>query len=212
MLTTSLLLATLPNLVEPNFQSSPQQTEAPSAFSYSFVQAGFTRTDIDGFDDEADGLSFQVSHSVAPQVFLFGGVGFSAVGVYIVDLGSGQIIGEDDLETTTISGGVGFHHPVGPQTDFVADLAIASVDIDVDAIGFSDSTTIWAVEAGIRHLLDPKVEVNAAASLQDGSEIDSQFGAALGARFYATPKVSIGAGLGVFDDSTSIGLSVRFQW
>jgi len=212
MLTTSLLLAAASSSLE---LAPPAQASAPtttSAFGYSFVQLGYARTDIDGFDDEADGLGVSVAYSVAPQVFVFAGLGFSTVGVYIIDLGTGDIVGEDDLESTTISAGVGFHHALAPRTDFVADVAIGRVEVDVDAIGYSDSTTVWGVEAGIRHLVDEKFEVNGFLVLTDGSDIDSELGVALGGRFYATPQFSVGVGLGLFEDSNSIGLNVRFQW
>lgn len=206
-----LLLPDLAAASIPQAGTTPSAT-SQSAFSYSYLQVGFSRTDIDGFDDDADGFSFLGSYSVSPQFFAFAGAGFSSVGVYIVDLGSGTIIGEDDLESTTIQAGFGFHQAIAVRTDFVADFAIGRVEADVNAIDYSDSTTIWAIEAGLRHMLVDQLELNGALVFHDGNDVDSEFGAALGARFYATPQLSVGLGFAAFDESNSLGLSLRYQW
>ena len=109
--------------------------------SYSYVEGGYVRTDI---DDLGDGDGFGVNGSVAvhDNVFLFGGYSMQDASEYGVEV---------DLDALRL--GAGFNWALNDRADFVATAAWerTETDVGIDGLGsFDVEADGYALEAGFR--------------------------------------------------------------
>jgi hypothetical protein len=104
--------------------------------------------------------------------------------------------------------GVGFHTPINATVDFVSTLSFA--DAEIEFADESEDGNGYILAAGVRALPSDVLELSAFidyADIEDGSET----GYSLGARYFATPDVSLGLGYGSSDDFDAITFDVRFD-
>lgn len=109
--------------------------------SYSHVEAGYMRTDIDNLGD-GDGFGVNGSVAVSKNFHLFGG--------YSMQSASEQGI---DVDLNQTRAGVGFNTKLNDRADFVARAAYERADIDVDVPGYGTldaNTDGYSLEAGFR--------------------------------------------------------------
>jgi Ax21 family sulfation-dependent quorum factor len=151
---TALALALLPLL--------PIAAQA-NELSYSFIEGGYTRTDLDVFRD-SDGLRIGGSAALGSNFHVFGNYGREEVPVQGVDL---------DFDLWNV--GFGYHYAMSPRAHLVTELAYRKLDLGqgFDADGVS-------VEVGVRGLLGDRVEGWAMLGYFDGKDISGDTYARLG--------------------------------
>ncbi|MGE0581575.1 MAG: outer membrane beta-barrel protein [Steroidobacteraceae bacterium] len=174
---------------------------APAAdFSYSSVDAGWARADIDNFNEDGDGL------------FLRGSVGFgtnwfAAAGYRQVSFDAGGL----DVDLDLIDIGFGGHMPLSDKVDGVA--RISYLDVSADGpFGSSADDEGYGLSAGIRALLAPQFELEASLEYSDFDEGGNSTGARLAARYHFTSAWAVGAEVAFSDDQTDYGLYGRYSF
>lgn len=175
--------------------AAQRSASSPPGLSYSFLDARYVTVDGDGAD--ADGYGISASFLVHPNVFLFGGY---------ADVESD---GGIDVETTTISGGVGFRHGVSGAVDLVGSAAAVNADVDVPGFG-SDDDTGFALEGGVRALLTPMFEIGGAVTYIDIFEEDETDFVASGLLHLGASGFSVGASYAVDAEALSVGGRFNF--
>lgn len=162
--------------------------------SYTYLEGGFARTEIDAPGGEVDGNTFGLGGSVALSDTVYA----------IADM---QVTNFDfDIDQRVIGLGLGAHTAIGARTDLYADVSFVNIDIETP-IGDTDDNGIGA-NLGIRSMLTDNFELEVAGSYIDAFD-DSETGASIGARFYANQTTSVQFALGFSEDTTSFAISLR---
>ena len=176
-------------------------TAEEADLSYTHVGIGYETGDI--ADVDFSGFGIYGSTALNDSFFL--------TGSYLSiesddDLTDGFSV--DKAEATGFSVGVGFHTPINATVDFVSILSYA--DAEIEFADESEDGNGYVIAAGVRALPSDVLELSAFidyADIEDGSET----GYSLGARYFATPDVSLGLGYGSSDDFDAITFDVRFD-
>ena len=134
--------------------------------SYSYVEGGYVRTDI---DDLGDGDGFGVNGSVAvhDNVFLFGGYSMQDADESGVEV---------DLDAMRL--GAGFNWALNDRADFLAQAGWERAETEVSFNQFGDGDAradAWFIEGGFRGLLsvDGDIEGWALAGYTDIHDLDA---------------------------------------
>lgn len=176
-------------------------TAEEAALSYTHAGIGYETGDI--ADIDFSGFGIYGSTAFNDSFFLTG----SYLSIESDDQFSDGFV-TDDIEATAFRLGVGFHTPINATVDFVSTLSFA--DAEIEFADESEDGNGYILAAGVRALPSDVLELSAFidyADIEDGSET----GYSLGARYFATPCVSLGLGYGSSDDFDAITFDVRFD-
>ncbi len=201
----SILSAATPNVPEASaaslaldpvaaFVASPApmlESDNPSGFSYTFVEANYVMYEPDGFDESLDGFEFKASLEIFLNIFL---------------QGSYSVLSDDsDLDLYRI--GAGWHLPIGETLDLYGILSFASAELDgvtdVDEDGL-------AANVGARFWLTDKFELNGEVEWLDLDESDMGVGA--GVRWYLMERISLGLNIETLDSDETYTVGARFSF
>ncbi len=97
-------------------------------FSYTFLEVGATRFDVDNFDEKADIYYGRAQLGLLKYLYIFGGY-------------ENQATDFEDTSTDLFRAGVGGHLPVGARVDLVGDVAWLWSNIDSDLDELDDTNT-----------------------------------------------------------------------
>lgn len=176
-------------------------TAEEADLSYTHVGIGYETGDI--ADVDFSGFGVYGSTALNDSFFLTG----SYLSIESDDQFTDGFV-TDDIEATGFSLGIGFHTPINATVDFVSTLSYA--DAEIEFADESEDGNGYVIAAGVRALPSDVLELSAFidyADIEDGSET----GYSLGARYFATPDVSLGLGYGSSDDFDAITFDVRFD-
>lgn len=195
-LTTLLLVPTTHVASEPEptpaaalFATAPPLADKPG-FSYTYVEGNYTWLDSDAASDTLDG--FELTGSLELPLNFF------------VQATSSTLSGDVDLDQLRL--GAGWHFSLGDTLDAYG--VLSYVDQQFDS-GVSDEDGIVG-DAGVRLMLTSKVEVSGYGEWADIEDSDVGFGA--GARYYLTPRLSLGARALLIDSGDQWAAGLRFQF
>lgn len=168
------------------------QAESPS---YSYVEGGYVRTDIDGIGKDADGFLVRGSVELTDEFFLF--AGYLDQGVYGADIKQYGV-------------GAGYAWSMNDSTDLYGKAGYVRAEADVDGFGIDDDG--YSLGIGIRSFVTKNFELEASVNYADYSDLgdDTTFGA--GARWYFTEQFALGIEAQVADDATSYGIGLRWSF
>lgn len=181
---------------------------AADALSYTFVEGGYNKLHVDAdleSNPEADGLYLRGSFDLGSGINLIGSV------QQVSDSGTdGGFRYEDEIRQTEL--GVGYHQSMSERVDFIAELAWVRFDaestfdgeewLDVQATGGRGAL-------GVRGKFNDLVEGLLKANYYDGSDLDGEFTAVVGAQFTINPTWGITAEI---ENGDPIGLdTTRYQ-
>ena len=163
--------------------------------SYSYVEGGYVRTNIDGIGKDADGFALRGSVGFTDDFFLF--AGYLDQGVYGVDLKQYGV-------------GAGYAWSMTDTTDLYGKVGYVKAEADLDGFGIDDDG--YSLGIGIRSFVTKNLELEAAVNYVDLSDSgdDTTFGA--GARWYFTEHFALGIEAEVGDDATSYGIGLRWSF
>lgn len=127
---------------------APLSAHAAGGMDYSYIGAGWMKTDIDGVGD-GYGPALEGAIELGANVHLFGG--------YARQSESEQGI---DVDLDALRFGVGYNRPFNERVDFVARAAYERMEMEASDGAASADARIdgISVEAGIRGLLNPSLE------------------------------------------------------
>jgi hypothetical protein len=169
---------------------------AQDGFDYTYVEGAYLSSDVDAgpFSADGDGLGVRGSIALGGKLHLFG-----------------EYATQDhdfDVDTSSWSVGVGLHHPIQSNLDFVAELGWVKIEVDTP-FGSADDDGL-GLSGGVRYRAGQKVELEGMLHYVDMDGSDTSLG--LGGRYYFTPSFALTSGL-LFDDNDtgwSIGVRASF--
>jgi hypothetical protein len=167
-------------------------------FSYSFVELGYTSTEIDDFDVDGDGLGLRGSIEFTDMFH-----GFASYSDLDFDA---------DVGTTEMEIGAGLAYPVSPNVDLVGTVSYLNLDVDLPQpfADFDDSAI--ALGAGLRGRVGEQLELSGGLKYAEFDEGGNDTAFNVGARFYFTKMFALGADIGFNEDGTSWVLGGRFDF
>jgi hypothetical protein len=175
-------------IAAPAAHGQPAQAQA---FSYDYLEAYYVNTDLD-----ASGFELGGSYALSGAVHVFG--------AYLdQDYGDG-------FDRSTLQLGAGYRWPVRSNVDLIAELALASSELDrsdgpdVDDDGF-------IVSGRMRGWMSDDVELNGALHIDDSAD-DTDLIVEFGGQYYLSPELSIGGRLRTDEEATALFLGGRYRF
>ena len=147
------------------FAALPLAAHADEQLSYSYVQGGYLLSDFDALPD-AHGWGLSGSAALGSNFHVFGGW-------------ARQDFDGTSFHSNDWNVGGGFHTPLNPTTDFVANVGYRRVD----SIGLSNDLKIYNGEVGVRSALAPQFEGWALAGYEDGHNVNGSLYGKLGGQY-----------------------------
>lgn len=162
---------------------------------YSYAQGGIAL--YPGFESQdLFGVDFQGKYALTPEVFLLGGLAYLT----------------DDVDITAIHGGVAYRMPVASGTDLYGGLTVEYQKYEVSFNGFSSSVndTALGLRGGIRHQLNPTVELGAQLRVLTG-DLD-YVGVRGSARYLLNQQMSLVGEVDIYDGELGLIGGLRFRF
>ena len=196
------------------------------ALSYTFVEGGYGKVDVDGFDGtsgdelDVDGGYGRGSVRLADNLSLFGQYS-KASGKDVWASNSGGHHTKYDLELGEL--GLGYRHPMSDRVDLIAEVAAVNVAAKVtreerpffgdmtpySVVELDDSSTAARVSVGMRGAFSEQLEGWAKAGFIGDTVYDGGFTGAAGLQFRLTPTWGIVGEVEVADAWTLLRVGVR---
>jgi len=170
LLAISILLA--------SFQAFGQQ----GGFSYSYLEASYSRADYDGFGGDADGFGIGASVAISDQFHLFGGYTGTEL--------------DNSVDADGWNAGVGFNTPISPNMDAVIRASYVSIEVG----SFEDDG--FAIGAGVRVAASEAIELDLGLSYVD-TDSGNDTSVDAGFLFNFNDAFAVGVG-GSWDDDVSV--------
>jgi hypothetical protein len=169
---------------------------ADNGFSYSYLEAGFVKTDLD--DDvlgvDVDGDGFGIKGSIAFTDMLHGYVDYANQDY------------DFDVSIDSWELGIGLNHSLNANVDLIGRLGYTKFDADVvDDDGF-------ALQAGVRARPMDRVEVEGLLHYVDLDDAGDGTSAIINGRYFFHPQFAVGAGVEFGDDATIWNIGVRWNF
>ncbi|WP_369934158.1 outer membrane beta-barrel protein [Xanthomonas tesorieronis] len=143
--------------------------------SYSYVEGGWNRTDInvDETSEDIDGGYLRGSWQIAEPVYVFAGYQRDSDDFTVATLYSSKVTVQQ------ASLGIGYRQEMTERVDFTADVSVLRVKAEADLrengrrlARASDSNTLGTINVGLRGKPSPRTEAWVKAGYIDGSDVD----------------------------------------
>jgi hypothetical protein len=175
-------------------------------FSYTYVELGLGKYDIDDFDEDSDTLYGRASLGLFNFLYVF------------LDY-SNQSTDFEDTDTDMFGLGVGGHFDVSNRLNLVGEASWLSADVSSDLPNLDDKNDGWMAFAGARYMALPigngGLEVNGGFRWIDvkGVFSDDEIGAwEAGARYHFNHLLSAGAKYQFLEDDGFWGIDARVSF
>jgi hypothetical protein len=200
------------------FSAAPRSALQPAGegdlLSYTFVEAGYLSTDLDGFDDATDAVQARVSIGLFDFLYVFGE--YTAESLDAVQNASSL----GDVDNDAVALGAGAHLELAPSFDLVGEAAWLYNDLQSDQLSNLDDTNNgWTAFAGARWLAVPwsggGLELNGGVRWTDQVTLltDDEVNAwEAGARVHILTALSVGARYIVQEDDSTWGVNLRLSF
>lgn len=135
---------------------------ASAEFSYTYLDGGYERLEVDGLDEAGDGLGFRGSVAIHENFHLLGAVHSAEFEV-----------GPVDADFDSWEAGIGYNRALAPNVDFVGSLAYVGADLsfnDDDLSVFDVDGDGYRADLGLRGQVAPAVELNGGVRYTDISD------------------------------------------
>lgn len=162
---------------------------------YSYVEAGYVETDVDGAGGNLDGYGVRGSVAIADRWFAFAGY-------------ADQSYGGFDLQDYEIGGGYAW--PLANSTDLLG--KVSFVRLEGEFAGFSASDEGYAVALGIRSRFKDRFELEASVGYTELSDSGGDTALGVAARWYPVERFAIGIDAASGDDTTAYGVGLRWEF
>ncbi len=183
---------------------SVQAARADGGPRYTYVEGGWqsvelSSTGIPGEQDpDGDGFSGGASYAVTDLFHVF--AGYSSVTL--------DVLG-GDVDLTELNVGAGINYAVTEAIDVVGRAAYVDAEADVDGGGTS-SDSGYRLEAGLRGMATPSIEINGGLSYEDeGSDASDRLAVRVGAFYSVLDWLALGIGGSFSGDTKVYGATVR---
>ncbi len=189
MMTRTILILTAALLATPAIADG---------LDYNYLEGGYQRIELDDdfFDVDGDGFGIGGSFEVGDNAFVFGSYGTADF-----DFG---------IDFNELTAGVGYHVPVGTNTDFVASIAYVRAEAEASGIDIDDNGI--GASIGLRSMVTDTVEVFGNINYVDLDDSGDDTSFSGGAWFNVTETFALGVSAGFGDDTTTYGASARLYF
>lgn len=182
--------------------------------SYTYIEAGYFSTNLDGFDDATDAVQARVSIGLFDFLYVFGE--YTAESLDAVQNASSL----GDVDNDAVALGAGAHLELAPSFDLVGEAAWLYNDLQSDQLSNLDDThNGWTAFAGARWLAVPwsggGLELNGGVRWTDQVTLltDDEVNAwEAGARVHILSALSLGARYIVQEDDSTWGVNLRLSF
>jgi hypothetical protein len=168
--------------------------------SYSFLDAGYVVTDIDDFDDEADGYLLRGSFEFVENWFLYARYLDQSVEVF-----------GTDVDATQMALGVGYAWPLTDAMDLYGKVGYTEAEVDASGMGSFDDDG-YELSLGLRGNVMEQLELEGAVNYTDLSDTGDSTALGIAARWYFVEQFAVGVEGEFSDDATSYGIGVRWNF
>jgi hypothetical protein len=168
--------------------------------SYSFLDAGYVVTDIDDFDDEADGYLLRGSFEFVENWFLYARYLDQSVEVF-----------GTDVDATQMALGVGYAWPLTDAMDLYGKVGYTEAEVDASGMGSFDDDG-YELSLGVRGNVMEQLELEGAVNYTDLSDTGDSTALGIAARWYFVEQFAVGVEGEFSDDATSYGIGVRWNF
>jgi hypothetical protein len=173
----------------------PVFAQAASEPRYTYAEIAYVNLDFDDIDVDGDGFGLGGSYALHPNIH-------AVADYYDVDL-------DGNADAQAVSFGAGVNFPFRPGLDGVARLRWIEQEVDVGP--FSDDVDGYGLEAGLRTMINPRLELNGGIDYVDlDDEDDTSF--FFGALYDVVPNFALGGDIEISDDATVLVLKGRFYF
>ena len=160
--------------------------------SYSYVDAAYIDTEIDGVGPSLDGFGLRGSVDFAENFFVFGEYADQSV---------------SGVDLTTFAAGLGGRYGIAENLDLVGRLGWTKVEVDA---GFAEADDDgYLIDAGLRGRVGTAVELEGGVRYTDFSDGGDSTGLFVGGRFHFNETWGLGAEYQDGDDVSTMLLYVR---
>jgi hypothetical protein len=176
-----------------------------AGLSYSYVEGGYTQTETEaeGVDLDGDGYRLGVSLAVSPTYHLV--FAYSAAQLDVENFNF-------EVDVDTIALGIGYNRPVNQRADLIG--RILYVDQEIDAVGpflsAEGDENGLGFQMRLRGAVRPGLEVEGGIDYIDVGDDETTL--VIEGRYFLTDALALGAGLNFGDDTTSYGVTLRFNF
>jgi hypothetical protein len=167
--------------------------------SYSQLDAGYVVTDIDDFNDEADGFMLRGSYEFVENWFGYARYLDQSVDAFGVD-----------VDVSQFSLGVGYALPLAATTDLYGKIGYSQAD--ASAGGASADDDGYELAVGLRAKPLQQLELEGSVNYLDLSDTGDDTSLGLAARWYFADQLAVGVEGDFADDATSYGIGVRWSF
>jgi hypothetical protein len=209
----------------------PFATAVAGPLDYTYVEGGYTnlQQDLPQYmysntlgarpdDLEANGFFIGGSVEVSETFYLFADYrrGEDTVDVelfYYFEDGIAAEVSQVDVTATRFSGGLGYRHGVGENTDLLAEFGAAYSGVEIEDLEeYEIDDTALRASVGIRSAPTESFELWAKGHYTDNDLIDSEFSGSVGVQYRFAPTLGI---VGAYEGGSgysqySVGLRATF--
>ncbi|UYB51647.1 hypothetical protein OCJ37_16995 [Xanthomonas sp. AM6] len=181
--------------------------------SYSYVEGGWNRTDInvDAASEDIDGGYLRGSWQIAEPVYVFAGYQRASDDYTIATFYSSKVTVQQG------SLGIGYRQEMTERVDFTADVSVLRVKAEADLredgrrlARASDSNTLGTINVGLRGKPSPRTEAWVKAGYIDGSDVDQgEFVGTLGGQVNFTRTWGLVGEVEFIDNANQYKVGVR---
>lgn len=165
--------------------------------SYSYAELGYVDAQLDAENADVDGNGFALRGSlpVNQNFFVFA---------------SYQDLDFDfDVDASLLEVGGGGHWPLGDKLDIIGKLGIVKAEVDVGR--FNDDDDGFLLGARVRGVVAPKFELEGGFDYRD-IDVGDETTIVLEGRYFFIDQLAGGLSVSIGDDSTFLGLNVRWTF
>jgi hypothetical protein len=170
---------------------------ADEAISYSYLEAGYVRTELDDFDVNGDGPGIRGSYALAKHVH-----GFAAYSKQDFDF---------DISADQWAFGAGVNFSLAERLDVVGTLAYVGIKLDAPGIPSIDDSGV-EIGAELRGRVNNALELHGGVAYTNLNDSGDDTTGTAGARVYVTKMFALAADASFNQDGTTWMLGARLDF
>jgi len=174
-----------------------QTTSSAAPVSYTYIDAGLVRNELDSssLDVDGEGLLVRASFAFNDSIFAFGN---------LIDVGY-----DDGIDGTSWALGIGGHVPVTTALDLIGRVGFLRNDLDTDGDDYNEHG--YVISGMARGLIMQNLELEGGVQHSHLSDSENNTSVIVEGRYFFTTHVAAGAALQL-GDSQSFGIYARFSF
>ena len=168
--------------------------------SFSYVEAGYTRVNLDDIDVDPDGYYIEGSIALGESGFLR--ASYSDLEDDILGL---------DVETEALSVGIGYRQELGSNSSWYVVADYLEGEVDVEGIGDADADG-YQLATGVRGFVADSVEMGVEIGYADVDDADGFLGT-INLLYHFSESLALKAEAGLDEeDNSEVSLGLRFNF